>query len=1057
MQNQFKNIPTNFLEKWQNIADLLAKIIGIPAALIMKTENEFMEVFISSDSANNPYSPGDKEHWHGLYCKTVIKSQKELLVANALKDTNWDKNPDIKLGMIAYLGIPLNFPDKHPFGTICVLDNKENKFSTENKALLYQFKNVIELDLALIQSLDWNKDNEDFDIIHKLNEQNEEYVAINEELKQSNDQLIEEQLRLKVSEKQFRLLVENAPDAIYIQTDWKFAYINQKGLDLFAARSAEQLIGMEVLDRVHPDNKIDAGQRISRLNARKEIQTVYEQIFIRLDGTHVHVETSGIPFNYNGKHGALVFVRDITDRKKAELKLQEQAEEHYALYEEYKVQNEEIYEAKERVEKSEEKFRKAILTSPDAITINRLDDGVYVSANEGFYKTFEYTEKEILGVSSISIAIWHNPAQREEYKNLLERHGKIENFEALFITKTGKILDCIVSSAIILVDGEKHTINITKDISSINKIKNELVVSKEIAEANEAKFRSLFNRVADAIFIFDPKTFEIIEANEATSKIYGYDRDELIGMSCLKFSAEVEKSKAVVKNIQEKGKEIVNLRHHKKKDGTDLFLQLQVYNMVANNQPITFSVCHDITEAIKSEQALKAAKEKAEEGERAVKHSHDLMQYIIEHNRSAVAVHDKNYKYIYVSKKYLEDYQIKEKDILGKHHYDVFPDLPQKWRDVHKKALAGEVSSAEDDPYYKDDGTVVWTRWECRPWYEKTDEIGGFIVYTEVITERKLLELELKASKEKAEEANQLKTEFLNNMSHEIRTPMNGIIGFSELLNEPDLSDEKRNYFAKIVQNSSHQLLRIIDDILEISTLETKQEKLNETEFYLNDLIMELFSIFNLKSTERNIPIYLKKGLADSQSHIIADKSRLHKILSNLLENAIKFTSEGFIELGYYVEKTNLILYVKDTGIGIAPANHAMIFERFSQEDKELSRKRGGLGLGLSISKENAQLLGGKITLESTKGKGSTFYATIPYKPVQGINDLTSATNSEASKKHTILVAEDEEVNFLYLEILLTQESDNNYILIHAKDGKEALEICLENKNIDLVLMDIKM
>ena len=129
--NSFKNIPDSFILKWQEIADLLANILKIPAALIMKTENEFMEVFISSKTEHNPYKVGDKEHWHGLYCETVIKTQNKLYIPNALKDVKWDKNPDIKLGMIAYLGIPINFPDNQPFGTICVLDNKENEFTVE--------------------------------------------------------------------------------------------------------------------------------------------------------------------------------------------------------------------------------------------------------------------------------------------------------------------------------------------------------------------------------------------------------------------------------------------------------------------------------------------------------------------------------------------------------------------------------------------------------------------------------------------------------------------------------------------------------------------------------------------------------------------------------------------------------------------------------------------------------------------------------------------------------------------------------------------------------------
>jgi CheY-like chemotaxis protein len=164
--------------------------------------------------------------------------------------------------------------------------------------------------------------------------------------------------------------------------------------------------------------------------------------------------------------------------------------------------------------------------------------------------------------------------------------------------------------------------------------------------------------------------------------------------------------------------------------------------------------------------------------------------------------------------------------------------------------------------------------------------------------------------------------------------------------------------------------------------------------------------------------------------------------------------------MGYFIENDLLKLFVKDTGIGISPRNHQLIFERFSQEDKEISRKHGGLGLGLSISKENAQLLGGDITLQSEKDKGSTFYVTIPFNPAQTGNDKTTEifiTPKETDSKYTILIAEDEEVNYLYLEALLGNQIGPNYNLIHAINGREAVNICVQNKNIDLVLMDIKM
>ncbi|BDX39225.1 hypothetical protein CYCD_25800 [Tenuifilaceae bacterium CYCD] len=340
-------------------------------------------------------------------------------------------------------------------------------------------------------------------------------------------------------------------------------------------------------------------------------------------------------------------------------------------------------------------------------------------------------------------------------------------------------------------------------------------------------------------------------------------------------------------------------------------------------------------------------------------------------------------------------------------------------------------------------------------WYSKK----AIVAVIRDITDRKQFENELIKAKEKAEENDRLKTAFLQNMSHEIRTPMNAICGFSNLLNEPDLADEKKKKFIAIIQNSSKQLLSIVTDILTISSLETKQEKVNIQQTNINSIILELYSIFNQQATNQNILLRHTEQLSDKQAETVTDGTKLTQVLTNLLTNALKFTHTGSIEFGYSTELIDnlpfLKFYVKDTGIGISPTLHEKIFERFRQADTSISRTYGGTGLGLSISKAFVELLGGSIWLESEPENGSTFYFTIPYNPVNVTDSTSSDTQIKLDTNYsTIIIAEDEEYNYLYIKELLSR---HDFKLIRAKNGYEAIEFWKQNPDTSLILMDIKM
>ena len=319
---------------------------------------------------------------------------------------------------------------------------------------------------------------------------------------------------------------------------------------------------------------------------------------------------------------------------------------------------------------------------------------------------------------------------------------------------------------------------------------------------------------------------------------------------------------------------------------------------------------------------------------------------------------------------------------------------------------------------------------------------------------RKNNELEILIEKNKAEKDNRLKSEFISNLSHEIRTPMNGIIGFSGFLDNPDLTMEKKKHYIRIIQNSGHQLLRIVEDLIEISRLETKQVVAVEDSFCFNEMLFDLFTIFDLRAKENKTPLYLKRGLSDEASTIHSDRSKLIKIISNLIDNALKFTNDGYIEFGYFIHEGNLRIYVEDTGVGIAIQRQENIFDRFSKENNELSNNASGLGLGLSIAKKNTELLNGVISVKSKKGKGTTFFVDIPYKPLK-ISKSKKLIKNKAI--HTILIADDEEINYLYLEILLKEKFQVNCEIIHAKNGKEAITRCEESSEINIVFIDLKM
>ena len=523
--------------------------------------------------------------------------------------------------------------------------------------------------------------------------------------------------------------------------------------------------------------------------------------------------------------------------------------------------------------------------------------------------------------------------------------------------------------------------------------------------------KTLLDASPDLIYIYDIVDGKNIYSNEGINSILGYSAKVVksMGEKFLPDLMHPDDFKNYLTNILPiyetvKDGEFVEHEYrmkHKNGDWCWLNSRETIFKRQNNGEPKQiFGIISDITIEKNSKAELE--------------HSHDLMRYIIEHNKSDVAVHNNDLNYIYVSKSYLEHFKVKEKDVIGKHHYDVFPDLPQKWRDVHSRVLKGEVLSADDDPYVREDGRIDWTRWECRPWYKTDGQIGGIIVYTEVITEQKRVEKELERHRDNLEEIVKERTDkleesqntlinlvddlnnksseleksnaryaeineelenFTYSVSHDLKAPLRGIDGYSQLLLETyteELNQEAIEFLVNI-RNSTKQMNGLIEDLLAYSRMERKDclfEKVN-----IKDLVNNILKLYNNNIEINNVKV---KVVINNSFLPLTDKDGMELVLRNLIDNAFKFSSgkkNSRVEIGASENDKHWLIYVKDNGIGFDMKYHDRIYKIFHR--LHLPEEYDGTGIGLAIVNKMTNRMNGKIWAESSVGKGACFYLEI--------------------------------------------------------------------------------
>lgn len=345
----------------------------------------------------------------------------------------------------------------------------------------------------------------------------------------------------------------------------------------------------------------------------------------------------------------------------------------------------------------------------------------------------------------------------------------------------------------------------------------------------------------------------------------------------------------------------------------------------------------------------------------------------------------------------------------------------------------------------------------------ETNENKKLLLFTLMdITRQEKTKRDMLRAKEKAEESDKFKNIFLSNISREIRIPMNSIVGFAELLNIDNISSEDKNEYIKIIRQQSNLLLKLIDDISEIARFEAGEVKINKSVCNLNLLINELLGNFNQQiKLYKKEHLELKLNIPEGKGLICyTDSGRLQQVLYNLISNAIKFTEKGYIEFGYARDVEDTVrFFVTDTGIGLTKEEQKQIFDRFRFHEETITKKYEGSGLGLSIAKGIVKLLGGKIWIDSEHGKGTSIYFTIAFEQVPEEN-IRAVIDNELTqfsfnwKDKLILVVEDDDVNYKFIETVLLE---NQAQVIRANNGFQAIELCKSINRIVLILMDIKM
>ena len=693
---------------------------------------------------------------------------------------------------------------------------------------------------------------------------------------------------------------------------------------------------------------------------------------------------------------------------------------------------------------SEEKYRSIFENLQDIFY--RIDlNGIILEVSPSIERFSDYTKEEIIGRQVFDF--YSNPDERKRFVEAIIKNGELRDWELKFKTKSAEKYVSINARLICDADGKPNHINgAMRDITERKRAEDELQQSREKYHKDLVFLNTIFESPVDIIMFALDRNYcytAFTQFHKKTIKmIWGVDIQ--IGMNMIELISNDEDRNKAKFNFDRAlaGEHFIETEEYGDSTLQRTFYE-DYYSSVKSSDGDIVGVAVFVIDVTHRKRAEKQI---------------ELLNRAIEQSPVTVIITDKLGNIEYVNPNFTETSGYSFTEILGQN-----PRLLQSgeqseefyanlWETILSgKKWFGEIRNKKKNGVVYDESAVI------SPIVNLNGSISHFVAVKTDITERKALILDLIKAKEQAEESDKLKTAFLNNISHEIRTPFNGLLGFLSMLQMENLSEDERNEYHGFINKSAERLMNTINEIVEISQIQTGQIKLVLSQISIRKFSDELTHLFKNEIENLGLDFAINSELSETDEYFVSDQSKLSTILSNLIGNAIKFTNSGSIKINFQVQGDLLQFIVADTGIGIEQNKQSTIFDRFVQADISSTRKFEGPGLGLSISKAYAEMLGGKIEVESEVGKGSRFCFSIPFSGNRLKTKESTPIPKEISNRQQglkILIVEDDEQSALLIQIMVKIYGND---VLKTTNGIDAVAMCRNNPDLDLVLMDIKM